>query len=101
MHLYHSDGQHIANLDNSQLYSVSGRHVGAYIDDAGVIVDLRDRYLGEIYQNDRLLEDRTSHFHERTFPAPTMRDTIATSPGTAQSKITMPERYADVDRRKL
>ena len=101
MHLYNSDGQHIANLDSSQLYSVSGRHVGAYIDDAGIFIDLHGRYLGEIVQNDRLLEDPDSHFRERTFPAPTMRDTIATSPGTAKPRITMPERYVDVDQRKL
>ena len=101
MHLYDSDGQHIATLDSSQLYSVSGRHVGAYSDDEGIFIDLHGRYLGEIVQNDRLFDDRTSPFHEQTFPAPPERTTIATAVQEAQPRITMPERYADVDRRKL
>ena len=101
IHLYDSEGQHIATLDSSQLYGVSGRHVGAYIDDAGVFVDLRGRYLGEIYQNDRLLNHHTSPFHNRSFPAPPERATIAKVSGTAQPRITMPGGYADVDQRKL
>lgn len=99
--LYDSDGQHIASLDSSQLYSVSGRHVGVYIDDAGIFIDLEGHYLGEIFQNDRLLEDPSSHFHKQTFPVPPKRGPIAMSPGTAQPKITLPAQYADVDRRKL
>ena len=101
MHLYDSEGRHIANLDTGQLYSVSGRHVGAYMDDEGIFIDLEGRYLGEIVQNDRLLEDRTSPFHEQTFPVPPERATVTASAQAAQPKITLPERYADVDRRKL
>ena len=101
IHLYDSEGQHIATLDSSQLYSVFGRHIGEYLDDAGIFVDLEGRYLGEIVQNDRLLDDPTSPFHEQTFPAPPERDSIATSVQTAQHRIKLPEQYADVDRRKL
>jgi len=46
--LFDSDGKHIANFRDGELFTPSGKNVGHYSDEHGIFVDIYGRYLGEI-----------------------------------------------------
>ena len=58
--LFNSNGQHIANFVNGQLYAPSGQNIGHYLENQNIFIDMSGRYLGEIIQNNRLMYNRSS-----------------------------------------
>ena len=66
-YLHDSHGKHIANLIDGQLHSPRGENIGHYIEDAGIFIDMRGRYLGEIVFDNRLMYNRSSGYRSTTF----------------------------------
>jgi hypothetical protein len=58
--LFNSRGRYIANFVNGQLHSPSGSNVGHYLEQQGIFIDMRGRYLGEIVHENRLMYNRSS-----------------------------------------
>jgi hypothetical protein len=58
--LFDSRGRHVANEVNGRLHSPTGKNVGHLLTKLGVFVDLEGRYLGEVVQANRLMENRRS-----------------------------------------
>lgn len=58
--LHDTRGRHIANFVNGQLHAPSGQNVGHFMEQHGIFIDMRGRYLGEIVSGNRLLYNRSS-----------------------------------------
>jgi len=58
--LHDSHGRHIANFVNGQLHSPSGSNIGHFLEEHGIFIDMRGRYLGEIVCDNRLMYNRGS-----------------------------------------
>lgn len=58
--LFNSRGKHIANLVNGQLHSPRGKNIGHLMQNHGIFIDMRGKYLGEIVLSDRLMYQRGS-----------------------------------------
>lgn len=54
-YLFNLYGVHIANEVNDQLYTDKGFHVGCFLRDYEIFIDLKGQYLGEIVLENRLL----------------------------------------------
>ena len=54
-YLFNLHGVHIANEVNDQLYTDKGVHVGHFLMDYEIFIDLKGYYLGEIVFENRLL----------------------------------------------
>jgi len=54
-YLFNSKGKHIANESRGQLHSTSGKNFGHYLDNHKFFIDMNGRYLGELYDGNRLL----------------------------------------------
>jgi hypothetical protein len=59
-YLFNSRGVHIANEVNGQLHAPTGQNIGHYMESAGVFIDMRGRYLGEILYENRLVYNNSS-----------------------------------------
>jgi hypothetical protein len=59
-YLFNSKGKHIANFVNGQLHAPAGRNIGHYWEEEQIFIDMRGRYLGEFFREDRLLFNRQS-----------------------------------------
>ena len=53
--LHDSRGKHIANFINGQLYDISGRNIGHYLEREKIFINMSGIYLGEIVDERRLL----------------------------------------------
>jgi len=60
--LFNSKGKHIANIVNNQLHSPTGENIGHYILNDEIFIDMRGRYLGEIFNNNRLVYNTHSSY---------------------------------------
>ena len=58
--LFNSRGRHIANFVNGQLHSPPGLNIGHFLEQQGIFIDMRGRYLGEIIHENRLMYNRAS-----------------------------------------
>lgn len=58
--LFNSRGNHIANFVNGQLHSTRGSNIGHHLEQHGIFIDMRGRYLGEIVHENRLMYNRSS-----------------------------------------
>lgn len=58
--LYDSRGCHIANLVNDQLHSPEGPNIGHYLRPQKIFIDMEGRYLGEIFEGNRLITNQQS-----------------------------------------
>lgn len=54
-YLFDSNGQHIANEVNGQLYATTGQNIGHYLETTNFFIDMEGYYLGEIIFENRLL----------------------------------------------
>ncbi len=55
IHLYNSEGYHIATEFQGHLYSVDGENIGHFASDQNLFIDLKGFYLGEIISTNRLV----------------------------------------------
>lgn len=101
MDIYNSHGKQVAVLSGDALYSLYGQFIAEFRPTDGVFVDLQGRYLGEIVEGDRLLENYVSGHHNRLFGLPGLRGSIGASFGSLSSSIFMPSGYRDVDSSRL
>jgi hypothetical protein len=67
IYLFDSHGKHIANHVGAALHSPRGRNIGHYVESAGIFVDMRGRYLGEIVNGNRLMYNRSSSYRSTNF----------------------------------
>jgi len=65
--LFNIHGEHIANDVNGHLHSTTGENIGHYIERAEIYVDLEGNYLGEIYQNNRLVYNTSSPYQNTNY----------------------------------
>jgi hypothetical protein len=54
-YLFNLHGVHIANGVDDQLYTDKGLHIGCFLKDYEIFIDLKGQYLGEIIFDNRLL----------------------------------------------
>jgi hypothetical protein len=59
-YLFDSNGGHIANELDKQLYTDKGKHVGLFLIDYNIFVDLQGKYLAEIVYENHLLHNLDS-----------------------------------------
>ncbi|MFG0675668.1 hypothetical protein [Delftia sp. WSY_7] len=59
-YLFNSKGKHIANLVGGQLHAPQGKNIGHFLENQGIFIDMRGRYLGEIVSGNRLMRRRNS-----------------------------------------
>ena len=64
--LFNSKGQHIANEVNGQLHAPTGENIGHFLQDYGIFIDMKGRYLGEVLYENRLLYNRNLHIDQPT-----------------------------------
>jgi hypothetical protein len=57
IHLYDSQGEHIATAFKNYLYSPEGKNLGRYQSDFECFVDRTGRYIGNIHEGNRLVRD--------------------------------------------
>lgn len=60
--LYNLNGDHIACDYNSNLYSLSGSLKGYFNEHFNIYIDLQGKYLGEIFNNNRLVYRKKHNF---------------------------------------
>jgi hypothetical protein len=65
--LFNSNGEHIANFINEQLYLPSGANIGHFLKDQNIFIDMNGKYLGEIVQNNRLMRRTNSSYSSINF----------------------------------
>lgn len=101
-YLFNSRGQHIANFVNGHLHSPQGSNIGHYLEHYGVFIDMRGRYLGEIYADNRLLAHRSSPHRNVNYGIYGNYGNVGNygNPGNYGS-IGMPGGYEDADPSKL
>jgi hypothetical protein len=95
--LFNSKGHHIANFVGTQLYAPSGSNIGHFIEDAGIFIDMRGRYLGEIHYDDRLLYSSASPYRSIAYGHYGNYGNIGNygNPGS-RGAIALPAGYRDV-----
>src|SRR3954447_26588725 len=101
-YLYNSDGYHIANFVNGELYTPAGHNIGHYLSRERIFIDMHGRYLGEIVRNDRLLYNLSSRYRSTTFSANATRSSVGNygDPGK-QNNIGHFSGYEDVPESRL
>lgn len=67
--LFNSNGQHIANWLDGQLYAPAGQHIGHYMEDHQIFVDMTGHYMGEIVFENRLMCKLSSPYHNQRYNA--------------------------------
>jgi hypothetical protein len=65
--LFNSKGQHIANEVNGQLHAPTGENIGHFLQEYGIFIDTKGRYLGEVLYENRLLCNRNSPYRSTNF----------------------------------
>lgn len=65
--LFNSKGQHIANFQDDKIYLPQGNHIGYYLKDLEIFVDLHGKYIGEICDKNRLFFKMTSPYRTTNF----------------------------------
>jgi hypothetical protein len=68
--LFDSRGKFIAREEGGRLYSLAGGNIGHYLRGEGVFIDPRGRYLGEVVQGNRLMDNLSSPHRAAAFAAP-------------------------------
>lgn len=58
--LFDSRGRHIANEVSGRLHTPAGKHLGHFMAQLGIFVDLDGHYLGEVVRANRLMVNRRS-----------------------------------------
>jgi hypothetical protein len=101
-YLFDSDGNHIANFANGELYARTGYNIGHYLPAQRIFIDMRGRYLGEIVRNNRLLYNVSSRYRQTTFSANATRSSIGNygNPGK-QNNIGRLMGYENVPKSRL
>lgn len=97
--LFDSQGHHIANEVNGQLYAPNGPNIGHKLAEDSVFIDMKGKYLGEIVQTDRLLYNSQSPYRTMNYGCMGNFGSIGSfgSPG-AIGAISLPSGFSDVDR---
>lgn len=67
LRLYDSKGRHIANSINGQLHAPNGKNIGHYLEQMNIFINMRGKYLGEIYNGNRLIYNRNSPYRSTNF----------------------------------
>lgn len=97
--IFNGAGQHIANWKDGGLFTPSGRHVGRYVEEHAVFVDIYGKYIGEIVTNlssqvkgQRLMRNEHSECLQWSFGGQGSIGSIGNlgSPGTVGSVGTLP-----------
>jgi hypothetical protein len=65
--LYNSGGEHIAVAVNGYIFSPEGKNLGRYQADFEVFVDRTGRYMGQIYEENRLVRDANFRYASFNF----------------------------------
>lgn len=65
--LYSSSGEHIAVAYKNYLYDPEGKNLGRYQDDFECFVDRSGRYLGQVYEGNRLVKDHNFRYSQFNF----------------------------------
>ena len=68
--LFDSRGVNIANEEMGRLHALSGRNIGHYLNAAGIFIDQRGRYLGELVLGNRLMANPQSPHRAIQFAVP-------------------------------
>ena len=58
--LFDSHGHHVANEVSGRLHTPAGKHLGHFVAQLGVFIDLDGHYLGEVVRGNRLMAKRRS-----------------------------------------
>jgi hypothetical protein len=58
--LFDSNGKHIANWVDEQLYAPKGQNIGHWRAPEKIFIDMEGQYLGEVFNKDRLVRYRQS-----------------------------------------
>jgi hypothetical protein len=97
-YLFDSKGHHIANEVNGQLHAPRGKNIGHYMESAGIFIDMRGRYLGEIISSNRLVYDRRSPYRSTNYGSCGNYGNVGNygNPGN-YGAIGLPGGYRDVD----
>jgi hypothetical protein len=66
-YLFNSKGNHVANLVGEQLHAPTGKNIGHYKPDVGILIDMSGRYLGEIIHGDRLMYNLSSPYKSTNY----------------------------------
>jgi hypothetical protein len=95
--LFDSNGRHIANLVEDQLFTAAGIHAGHWLEHREIFIDVDGRYLGELFHEDRLLYDERSRDRDAVYgDHGDGRDAAGTGSLEGRSRILMPSGCADI-----
>ena len=98
LHLYNSQGLHVATEANGYLYSKTGKLIGRYLERLGVYLDLHGRYLGEILCLNRLAFNHDSRYLNASFDPCTYHGAIGPHEKPKDfSPLPLPPGFTDVD----
>jgi hypothetical protein len=100
--LFDSNGYHIANELNGQLYSPYGQNIGHFLESHRFYIDMQGYYLGEIIFNDRLMHRDGNGYDSVSFGNYGNYGNIGNygNPGNVGS-IGRIAGYSDIDGKKL
>ena len=100
--LYNSKGRHIANESSGQLHTTSGKNIGHYLKSHKFFIDMNGQYLGEVYNNNRLLHRLSNGYENVSFGSYGDYGNIGNygNPGNI-GNADMPAGYKDVLEEKL
>jgi len=57
VHLYNCNGEHIATAFHNYIFTPEGKNLGRYQADFECFVDRTGKYMGQIYEGNRLVRD--------------------------------------------
>ena len=91
--LYNSDGDAIAFVSGSSVYSPRGEFIGQLYSDNTI---WNGNYLGQVWGDDRIIYDTRKLFESRGLPGlPTLPGFVGEAP--AKGQVTIPLGFSDVD----
>ncbi len=101
-YVYDSRGRYIAVIVGTRLFSRTGKNIGHWLERQEIFIDQKGRYLGELYERQRLLHNKYSPHLYNFFGLLGQFGTIGKNedPGRV-GIIGMPLGYADVDPGRL
>ena len=101
-YLFNSHGKHIANSQRGALYSTAGHNIGHYLKKEQVYIDLNGSYLGELFEDNRLVFNELSQYCKLAFGSHGNIGSIGSqgNPGGIGSTL-LPSNLRDIEASKM
>lgn len=99
--LFNSNGDHIAHFIDNHLYNLKGKNIGHYIESQDIFIGMDGFYIGEIYNQDRLLYNTSSPFKNTPLGILGDMGNMGIYGESSTYSMDVPFGYEDINKEKL